>query len=141
MCALLSRARPPSHPANASCVTTLVAAGDGDALSHLLARRGVLFVVLFHVAALFGRVHLVPAKVGDLCATMTPSSRQRVDGVMEDTDCDDDSQRRRDACFFKQRSAWQRRVARGLRATRVSRAVETQMSSEFRSPIIEGGRE
>ncbi len=53
MCALLSRARPPSHPANASCVTTLVAAGDGDALSHLLARRGVLFVVLLHIATLF----------------------------------------------------------------------------------------
>ena len=45
----------------------LVAAGHGDALSHLLARRGVLFVVLLHVATLFGRVHLVPAEVSDLC--------------------------------------------------------------------------
>ena len=53
MCDLLSRASRRAHPANASCVTTLVAAGHGDALSHLLARRGVLFVVLLHVAALF----------------------------------------------------------------------------------------
>ena len=52
----------------------LVAAGHGDALSHLLARRGVLFVVLLHISGLFARVHLVPAEVRDLRAT-TPSSR------------------------------------------------------------------
>ena len=59
---------------------TLVAAGHGDALSHLLARRGVLFVVLLHVATLFGCVHLVPAEVGDLCGERFARYR-RVDGV------------------------------------------------------------
>ena len=61
----------------------LVAAGHGDALSHLLARRGVLFVVLLHVAALFGRVHLVPAEVGDLCGGRF-ARYSRVDGVRDD---------------------------------------------------------
>ena len=50
--------------------------------------------------------------------------QNRVDGVMADTGCDDDSQRRRDACFFKQRSAWQRWVFDGpTTARRASRAV------------------
>ena len=69
---------------------TLVAAGHGDALSHLLARRGVLLVVLLHVATLFGRVHLVPAEVGDLCAASRECKlrddaveQKRADGVME----------------------------------------------------------
>ena len=61
----------------------LVAAGHGDALSHLLARRGVLFVVLLHVATLFGCVHLVPAEVRDLCVSAV--EQRRVDGVMEMT--------------------------------------------------------
>ena len=68
----------------------LVAAGHGDALSHLLARRGVLFVVLLHISGLFARVHLAPAEVRDLwecalgasCATTPSSSSKRVDGVM-----------------------------------------------------------
>ena len=62
---------------------TLVAAGHGDALSHLLARRGVLFVVLLHVATLFGCVHLVPAEVRDL--RVSAVEQRRVDGVMEVT--------------------------------------------------------
>ena len=66
MCVLLSRARPlirgadaslrdrtPTPPRAPALMCTLVAAGHGDALSHLLARRGVLFVVFFHVATLF----------------------------------------------------------------------------------------
>ena len=97
---------------------TLVAAGHGDALSHLLARRGILFVVLFHVATLFGRVHLVPAEVRDLCARRRGEEARRWRHG-NNTGRDDDSQRRRDACFFNQRSAWQgissrrRRVSRG----------------------------
>ena len=59
------------------CVCTLVAAGHGDALSHLLARRGVLFVVLLHVATLFGCVHLVPAEVRDLCARRRRAEARR----------------------------------------------------------------
>ena len=82
---------------------TLVAAGHGDALSHLLARRRVLFVVLLHVATLFGCVHLVPAEVRDLCVSAV--EQKRVDGVMGTLACDDDSQRRGDACFFNQRPA------------------------------------
>ena len=73
---------------------TLVAAGHGDALSHLLARRGVLFVVLLHISGLFARVHLVPAEVCDLCVSAV--EQMRVDGVMGTLACDDDSQRRRD---------------------------------------------
>ena len=61
----------------------LVAAGHGDALSHLLARGWVLLVVLLHVATLFGCVHLVPAEVGDLCVSAV--EQRRVDGVMEIT--------------------------------------------------------
>ena len=49
---------------------TLVAAGHGDALSHLLARRGI-------------RVKLVPAEVGDLCGGRFARYR-RVDGVWDD---------------------------------------------------------
>ena len=72
---------------------TLVAAGHGDALSHLLARRGVLFVVLLHLPTLLTRVHLVPAEVGDLCVVTVC-----VDGVRktrllrrDDAGRDDDS--------------------------------------------------
>ena len=61
----------------------LVAARHGDALSHLLARRRVLLVIFLHVAALFGRVHLVPAEVRDLCVSAV--EQKRVDGVMEVT--------------------------------------------------------
>ena len=101
----------------------LVAAGHGDALSHLLARRGVLFVVLLHVATLFGRVHLVPAEVRDLCARRRGEEARRWRHG-NNTGRDDDSQRRRDACFFKQRSAWQRWVFDGpTTARRASRAV------------------
>ena len=32
--------------------------------------------------------------------------KKRVDGVVGTLACDDDPQRRGDACFFKQRSAW-----------------------------------
>ena len=63
---------------------TLVAAGHGDALSHLLARRRVLLVVLLDVVALNFGVHLVPAEVGDLCARRRRAVK-RVDGVMEIT--------------------------------------------------------
>ena len=61
----------------------LVAAGHGDALSHLLARRGVLLVVLLDVVALNFGVHLVPAEVSDLC--VSPVEQKRVDDVMEIT--------------------------------------------------------
>ena len=100
---------------------TLVAAGYGDALSHLLAGRGVLLVVLLHVTTLFGRVHLVPAEVGDLRECRRASASM---ASWNNTGRDDDSQRRRDACFFKQRSAWQRWVFDGpTTARRASRAV------------------
>ena len=76
----------------------LVAAGHGDALSHLLARRRVLLVVFLHVATLFGRVHLVPAEVGDLCVSAgRVEARRWRHGRGNNTGRDDDSQRRRDA--------------------------------------------
>ena len=111
----------------------LVAAGHGDALSHLLARRRVLLVIFLHVAALFGRVHLVPAEVRDL--SVNAVGQKRVDGVTEVTlaATTTPSDVAMPASLSSDLRGRGSRVSDGATVSR----GQTLMSSEFRSLIIE----